>query len=382
MFWLPKHEGGTTMRNRTKSTALLLSGVMIGTGLSGPAANAAAEFFQAQRTPHPIYVDGQRVQMETYAINGSNYVKLRDIGKAVDFEVYWDGSAAQIVSGKPYTGQLPIPTAVPAHSTQVNPEVFTGYLTAGVYDTIREAVLTKQNTSFGSAVSGFIGLSWDDKEGLKRAEEETQQINAVLAALGPYPDYELILSDTADQYLCKVRYTENMAPAAEHTKSFIAGLDGLSEREKIKQIAWYVCDRIAYDKTCYAWPDEVLAQDGVTHGACMSYAYSFQFLCNQAGIPCVFKHGSNHQWNTVYAEGRWWDVDVTGNDCEVADIRVTGTHGELLEEREVPFDGTDEFREQYYVPAEWILRESGPYLDEQPEITRFAQEVLVPESTM
>lgn len=368
------------MKNRMKSTALLLSGVMIGAGLSGPAANAATEFFQAQRTPHPIYVDGQRVQMETYAINGSNYVKLRDIGQTVGFEVYWDGLAAQIVSGKPYTGQLPIPTAVPAHSTQVNSEVFTGHLTAGVYDTIREAVLTKQTTSFGSAISGFIGLRWDDKEGLKRAEEETQQINVALAALGPYPDYELILSDTADQYLCQVRYPENMVPAAEHTRDFITNLEGLSDREKIKRIAWYVCDRIAYDKTCYAWPDEVLAQDGVTHGACMSYAYSFQFLCNQAGIPCVFKHGGNHQWNTVYAEGRWWDVDVTGNDCEVADVHVTGSHGELLEEHEVPFDGTDEFREQYYISAEKILRESGPCPDEQRSTTCFAQEVLVPGS--
>lgn len=57
-----------------KNKALLLTGVIIGTGLSGPAANATAEFFQAQSTPHPIYVDGQQVQMETYAINGSNYV--------------------------------------------------------------------------------------------------------------------------------------------------------------------------------------------------------------------------------------------------------------------------------------------------------------------
>ena len=168
MFWLPKHEGGTTVKRKAKNTVLLLSGITIGASLSGPVANATAEFFQAQRTPHPIYVDGQQVQMETYAINGSNYVKLRDVGQAVDFEVYWDGSAARIISDKPYTGQPPISTAVPAHSTQANPEAFTGYLTAGVYDTIREAVLTKQTTSFGSAVSGFISLRWDDKEGLKK----------------------------------------------------------------------------------------------------------------------------------------------------------------------------------------------------------------------
>ena len=58
-----------------------------------------------------------------------------------------------------------------------------------------------------------------------------------------------------------------------------------------------------------------------------------------------------------------------------------GCDGQRLRDGERPSDGTDEFRELYYVPAEWILQESGPYPDEQPEITRFAQEVLVPGST-
>lgn len=28
--------------------------------------------------------------MEAYTINGNNYVKLRDIGEKVGFNVYWD----------------------------------------------------------------------------------------------------------------------------------------------------------------------------------------------------------------------------------------------------------------------------------------------------
>lgn len=67
----------------TKSVALLLTGTVLGASLTTPAAHAIAEFVQAQHTPHPIYVDGQQVQMETYAIGGHNYVKLRDIGQAV-----------------------------------------------------------------------------------------------------------------------------------------------------------------------------------------------------------------------------------------------------------------------------------------------------------
>lgn len=364
---------------KTRSVALLLTGAVLGASLASPAANAAAEFFQAQRTPHPIYVDGEQVELETYAIQGSNYVKLRDIGQSVGFQVYWDGSAAQIVSNQPYTGQPPaqaIPSAVPNHSDQVDQAVFTGYLTAEVYDVIREATLTKQTTPFGSTLKNVQHIRWDDEEGLKQAEEERNQINAVLAALGPYPGYEMVSASDGSGYLCEVRYTEVDAPAAEHIKNFIASLDGLSEREKIKRISWYVCDRIAYDKTCYVWPNEVLAQDGELRGACMSFAYSFQFLCNRAGIPCVFKRGGNHQWNSVYAEGRWWDVDVRGDNIDGVIYTENG-----VQTGERPFDGTDDFREQFYVTTDRILRDSGPFPDEQPEITRFAQEVRVPGST-
>lgn len=362
----------------TKSIALLLSGAVLGASLASPAANAAAQFLQAQRTLHPIYVDGKQVPMETYAIGGHNYVKLRDIGQAVGFEVYWDGSAAQIVSGQPYTGQPPqiAPSTVPNHSAQANPAVFTGYLAAEFYNTIREAVLTKETTPFGSTLKNAQHIRWDDREGLKRAEKERNQINAVLAKLGPYPDYEMVSTGDGSGYLCEVRYTEVDAPAAEHTKDFINSLDGLSEREKIKRINWYVCDRIAYDKTCYVWPNEALAQDGELRGACMSFAYSFQFLCNQAGIPCVFKRGGNHQWNSVYVEGHWWDVDVSGDNMDGVIYTENG-----VQTSQRLFDGTDDFREQFYVTADRVLRDNGPFPDEQPEITRFAQEVRVPGAT-
>lgn len=356
-----------------------MTGTMIGMGLSGPAANAAAEFFQAQRTPHPIFVDGQQVQLETYTINGSNYVRLRDIGQAVGFEVYWDGSAAQIISDKPFTDQPPAqatPSAAPNHSAEADPTVFTGYLTTGVYNAIRESVLAKQDTSFGSAVKGFAGLKYGDDETLfQKADDELDQIRAVLASLGSYPSCELITSNDGSEYLCQVKYPENLVPAAEHTRNFIASLEGLSEREKIKRIDWYVCDRIAYDRTCYAWPNKALAQDGVLRGACMSYAHSFQFLCQQAGIPCILKHGGNHQWNMVYIEGRWWDVDVTADDCDEVTYYEAGA-----EMGQHSFDGTEAFREQFYVTADRVLKTEESFPDEDPKITKFAQEVLVPGS--
>lgn len=44
--------------------------------------------------------------MEAYNINGSNYVKLRDAGRQVGFNVYWD-NGVQVDTGAPYTGVAP-----------------------------------------------------------------------------------------------------------------------------------------------------------------------------------------------------------------------------------------------------------------------------------
>ena len=85
-----------------KKVSYMLAGVLIGgVLLNGNAINAAAGLM-AERSSQPIYVDGQQVQLEAYNIGGNNYVKLRDVGKAVGFNVSWDGSAVQIDSDAPY----------------------------------------------------------------------------------------------------------------------------------------------------------------------------------------------------------------------------------------------------------------------------------------
>ena len=63
---------------------LLLTGMALGATFCG---GAAAAGIVAVPTRQPIYVDGQQVKMEAYNINGSNYVKLRDAGRQVGFNV-------------------------------------------------------------------------------------------------------------------------------------------------------------------------------------------------------------------------------------------------------------------------------------------------------
>lgn len=94
--------------NRLKNTGLVLCGLVLGLSLSAPAARAV-ESLKATLSTNRIYVDGQEVRLAAYNINGNNYVMLRDIGRAVGFNVYWDSDAkcVQVESGKPYTGEAP-----------------------------------------------------------------------------------------------------------------------------------------------------------------------------------------------------------------------------------------------------------------------------------
>ena len=95
--------------NRLKNTGLVLCGLVMGLALSAPAAQAV-ESLKATLSTNHILVDGQETHMTAYTINGNNYVKLRDVGKAVGFEVYWDSAngCVQVESGKPYTGEAPV----------------------------------------------------------------------------------------------------------------------------------------------------------------------------------------------------------------------------------------------------------------------------------
>lgn len=98
--------------NRLKNTGLVLCGLALGLSLSAPAAQAV-ESLKATLSTNRILVDGQEVRLTAYNINGSNYVRLRDIGEQVGFNVYWnaDTKCVQIESDKPYTGEAPVKSA-------------------------------------------------------------------------------------------------------------------------------------------------------------------------------------------------------------------------------------------------------------------------------
>jgi len=318
--------------------ATFLCGFLAGSLLFGGGAACAAGIL-AEAGTQRVFVDGREVRLGSYLIDGHNYLQLREVGEAVGFNVYWDeaGRTVQVESGSPYTGTAP---ERETGAAAVNPGVLTGPYTREAYDALRGAIATGT-----------------ESEAVYMSEETRWAMEEAVCAVGCWPGYHIV-SQGGDLYRFSPRYPEPYAEAEVYCRPFIDSLAGETEREQVRQMAFFVCDRIEYDGSTFCSPRTALISDSVQKGACMSYAHCFKFLCDLAGIPCVFVHSKNHQWNLVYVEGSWWSVDVTGAD--VSDPGLRPGIPVLKEETE---------------------RQSGIYLQTQPGLTAIAKELRVPGST-
>ena len=75
-----------------KDIILTATGILTGRTLGGPAAHAVATALTDSPSTQNFYVDVQKVKFTAYAIGGNNYVKLRDVRRAVDFGVTCDSA--------------------------------------------------------------------------------------------------------------------------------------------------------------------------------------------------------------------------------------------------------------------------------------------------
>ncbi len=85
--------------NKKNHISPLAAGILLGAALVSTA-HAAVRQLTATPSTQKFYVDGKQVQMEAYGINGNNYVKLRDIGKVMGFDVAYDDSTNSVYIGK------------------------------------------------------------------------------------------------------------------------------------------------------------------------------------------------------------------------------------------------------------------------------------------
>ena len=176
-----------------KKSLCLIVGILIGATVFGGASAYAAGIL-AEHSNHRIFVDGQEVQMEAYVVNGNNYVKLRDIGKAVGFNIYWDSANGyvQVESDKPYTGEEPVKVETDKPASQ--PET----ITPVDADAMKQEIVNRTNAL--RKENGVAALTADDKL-MQAAQVRAEE----MAASGVYshirPDGRKYMTVTDSQYI-------------------------------------------------------------------------------------------------------------------------------------------------------------------------------------
>lgn len=328
------------MKNKREAAALVTAGILIGAALSGSAAYAAAGVL-AERSTMPILVNGRPAQTEAYLIDGHNYLKLRDVAALADFGVRWD-AASRTVHIDTTVGYTPEGSAAAVdYNAQANAEVFTGSYTRALYNALRESIVTGgPSRSFPLTDEAARQTCWD-----------------VTAAFGSWPGYRLTSTENGAACFAP-NYPAAYEEAAAHCRPFLDNLAGMSEQEKARQLAFYVCDHLRYSANDTPTPRAVFAEDAEHPGNCMAYAHSFLFLCDLADIPCILVHSETHQWNEVWIGGRWMSVNVGGADA---------------------WDAVQ--RQGLTVLHEATELQDEDYTQSDPALTRFVKELLVPGST-
>ena len=355
-----------------KRALYFVSGLLIGTALFGGGTAFAASYLTAEPSTQTFYVDGQQVYLQAYAIGGNNYVKLRDVGQAVNFNVTYDGAtnSVQIATNEPYSEDTPAPTvtaptaSAPAPSAytistgywsredfsqQANPAVFTSVYDRALYNAIRQTLVDMGTENSAGDRCAYTMVSKDNYSAVKRMLGRMDGLfryeHYVPQNLANYYEY-------LDYFAVSAAMPDDYQSAYDFIQPAIAAVGRLgTDREKVKYLNDYLCGLLTYDRKGIAGIVRTFSQHSAElEAACGDYAHNFKFLCAAANIPCFTISTANHSWNMVYADGQWLHVDVAANDL---------------------------YRQDYIL----LARTVSDRTDQAPEATAFLKELLVPGST-
>lgn len=102
-------------------------------------------------------------------------------------------------------------------------------------------------------------------------------------------------------------------------------LSGKSRVAKVKAFQDYITKKVSYDNSLsrFSAYDGLVSSEHST--VCQGYANLFYKMCTDSGIPCRIMTGSApmpHAWNLVKIGKKWYHVDITWDDTDVASLPV------------------------------------------------------------
>jgi len=207
-----------------KKSLYLIVGILIGATVFGGASAHAAGIL-AERSSHHIFVDGKEVQLEAYGITGHNYVKLRDIGKVVGFNVFWDvdSGCVQIETGVPYTGEAPTESETDTPASQ--PEVTTPIDA----DTMKQDIIDRTNAL--RKENGIAALTTSDKL-MQAAQVRANEMAANTVYSHTRPDGRNFNTVTDCPYMAENIHRIATRYLSQHDVSLVeAAVDGWANSE-------------------------------------------------------------------------------------------------------------------------------------------------------
>ena len=208
-----------------KKILYLFIGLALGFALGSPAAQAI-EGILAQRCTSPILLNGAPVEIEAYTINGHNYFKLRDIGKAVGFNVYWksEDGTVQIETNRPYTGEAPAKVETDKPVSQ--PEVTAP---AADVDAMKQDIIDRTNAL--RKESGIATLTTSDKL-MQAAQVRADEMAANTVYSHTRPDGRNFNTVTDCPYMAENIHRIATRYLSQHDVSLVeAAVDGWANSE-------------------------------------------------------------------------------------------------------------------------------------------------------
>ena len=321
-----------------KKCSSFVVGFLIGAMFFGGVVEAASGIL-AERSTNRIFVDGTEVQLESFLIDGNNYVKLRDVGQAVGYNVYWDGNAVRIESDSPYTGEAPAAKSDENRnvdfSAAANPAVFTGIYTREAYNAAFAVLEGLKNGD--SSHKGTVHIA---------CQEDRWKLQNMLHNLwnGTIIELKGTGNGVFEVYSNEVGLRDMNDVMEDYFRQWNALV---TDHEKVSAANEFICGQMIYQLGKTASALKIVSAKEPVYANCISYARAMNYLCGQLNIPCLTVPGDNHIWNMMYCDGRWLYTDVSANDLsedhtwmllvEYAPITILDPEGiEFLKELLVP----------------------------------------------
>ena len=258
---------------------------------------------------------------------------LYDIPDETCVSLYSAAPAAQLEPGifdpdRPgYGSQLTTPVAVAAYEALA--EQYTPDNTRISIDLSFMAEANWATEVYPSMLAALSAYVFDHPESQFCSIRQYGRLENTAVYLFSLPDSEKFPEEheLARQDMAR-RYGALQTAAADYAACFDTTLP---PAEQYRRIHDDICSMAVYNYDAAA--AGVVSQAHTAYGllvdgdavVCEGYAKAFKVLCDAVGLPCMLIAGesvqsgqftgiSNHMWNAVCLDGKWYSVDLTWND--------------------------------------------------------------------